>query len=67
MTRGLEHLLYEEGLRELGLSSLEKSRLWGDVTVAFQCIKAFQYLVRKMERDTLPRPVVTRKGTMFLN
>jgi len=39
MIRGLEYLYYEDRMRALGLFSLEKRRLWGELLAAFQYLK----------------------------
>ncbi|KFQ21401.1 hypothetical protein N331_12489, partial [Merops nubicus] len=59
MIRGLEQLCCEDRLRELGLFSLERRRLRGDLIVAFQYLRG---ATRKLGRDFLGSQVTTGLG-----
>jgi len=64
MIKGIEHLCCEERLRVLGLFSLEKRRLRGDITAAFQYLKG---PTRKLKRDFSQGHGVIGEGVMALN
>ena len=64
MLRGMEHLFYEDRLRDLGLFGLKRRRLPGDRIPAFQYLKG---AYKKVERDFLQGNVVIGQERMVLN
>ena len=64
MIQGMEHLSYKNRMRELGLFSLGKRRLWEDLRVAFQYLKG---AIGTKGTRSLGLSVVKEKGEMVSN
>ena len=64
MIPGVEHLPCEDRLGELGLCSLEKRRLWGDLKVAFQYLQEDS---KKEGTDSLAGSVAIGQEETFSN
>ena len=70
MMGGLEHFSYEERLRQLGLFSLEKRRLQGDLVVTFQYLKGAykqegEWLFTRVDSDRTRGNGFRRRQGMF--
>ena len=64
MTTGLEHLLHEDRLREMGFFGLEVRRLRGDPTADLQYLKG---PAGRLARDPPSGQAAARQGEMALN